>query len=65
MTFLKKLREYEWGKNIQVLVLTNLTDSDKINNSMNLRVDGYLVKSDWKLQDLVDRVKTMLSQNHA
>lgn len=63
MTFLKKLRELEWGKNIPVLLLTNLTKADNVNDSMNLRVDGYLIKSDWKLEDIMDKVKSILSQN--
>lgn len=65
MAFLKLLRESEWGKDIPVLVLTNLTEADKINKAMELRADGFLVKSDWKLKDLTDRIGSILSQKQA
>jgi DNA-binding response OmpR family regulator len=61
LTMLKKIRDSAWGQNIPVLILSNLDQSDKISNAMNLLVSGYIVKSNWKIKDLVDKIKTTLA----
>lgn len=60
---LKKLRKDPWGKDASVLLLTNLSDIEKISEAMQLGVVGYLVKSDWKLDQVVDKVKNFLGMN--
>ena len=63
MTMLKKLREDKWGKHIPVIILTNLTSADDARNRdvTELEPACYLVKSDWKLEDVVKKVKERLS----
>ncbi|MGA3292188.1 MAG: response regulator [Candidatus Microgenomates bacterium] len=63
MTMFRKLRtENEWGKAVKVIILTNLnSDSDQIINDVTvLEPSYYLVKADWKLEDLVIKVKEVL-----
>ena len=60
MTLLKKLREDDWGKTAGVILLTNLSDGEKIKESMERDAYDYLVKSDWKLEDIVKKVKEKL-----
>ncbi|MBU4369780.1 response regulator [Patescibacteria group bacterium] len=60
LTMLKTLRKDEWGKNAQVLLLTNLNDAEYVATAMESGVFDFLVKSDWKLDDLVVRVKEKL-----
>lgn len=57
MTMLEKLREDEWGKNVEVIILTNLSDVSRVQESLSKGVYDYLVKSDWRLDDLIKRVK--------
>ncbi len=57
MTMLAELRKDAWGKTVQVILLTNLSDPQKMSDSIAKDVSGYLIKSDWKLQDLVEEVK--------
>ena len=57
MTMLKKLREDEWGKGVEVILLTNLSDNDKVRQALKNNVYDYLIKSNWKLEDLVIKVK--------
>lgn len=57
---LKQLRENEDTKNIKVITLTNLSNSETVANAIQNGSYGYLVKSDWKLPDLVDKVKKVL-----
>lgn len=58
MTMLKQLRADEWGKKAQVIMLTNLNATDKILQQVTEDEPSYyLVKSDWKIADIVNKVK--------
>ncbi len=64
MTMLKKLRESgEWGKQVPVIILTNLSSDDdgRISDVAELLPTYYLVKTDWRLSDVVEKVKGRLS----
>lgn len=65
MTMLEKIRQDEWGKDAKIILLTNLSDSDKITQSLSRGVHGYLIKSDWKLEDIVKKVNEELSEPDA
>lgn len=59
---LKKLRETdEWGKKVPIIILTNLTGNDRLMHqiSQNEATD-YIVKSNWKMEDVVKKVKGFL-----
>jgi len=60
ISMLKKLREDNWGKEVPVILLTNLSDSEKVAEGMEVGVYDYLVKSDWKIEDVVSKVKEKL-----
>lgn len=60
LTVLKKLREDEWGKEVKVILLTNLSDVDKVAEALHGGSYNYLVKSDWKIEDVVKKVKEEL-----
>lgn len=62
MTMLDKLRQDPWGKSVPVILLTNLSEADKVAASLRQGVYDYLVKSDWKLEDIVKKVKTKLEK---
>lgn len=56
VTMLDKLRQDSWGKDVKVILLTNLSDSTQMTKSVIKSVKGYLVKSDWKIEDVVKQV---------
>lgn len=60
MTMLVKLRIDEWGKSVPVIILTNLSNEQKVAESLQQGVYDYLVKSDWMLEDLVQKIKNRL-----
>ncbi|MFA5841700.1 MAG: response regulator [Candidatus Paceibacterota bacterium] len=64
MAALKKIREDNWGKMVPIIILTNL--SGTIEQLMNEVVTQYLIKSDWKLHDIVKKIEEILkNQNTA
>lgn len=64
LTMLKKLREDKWGQRAPVLVLSNLSDPAQINEANGRGVVDYLVKSNWGLDDVVDKVRETLAKPH-
>lgn len=61
MVAMKKIREDEdWGKDVPIIMLSNLSDPDKISDAANYNVFDFLVKTDWKLDDVVDFIKQKL-----
>lgn len=60
VTMLKRLRQDSWGKDVPVILLTNLSDESKIAEAMQHGVYDYLVKADWNINDVVAKVKSRL-----
>lgn len=62
MTMLAQLREDEWGKTARVITLTNLSDTEKVAEAIEHGSYEYLVKSDWKIEDVVAKVREKLGK---
>ena len=62
MVMLKKLRENDWGKQAAVIILTNVSPNANsvINSVLQNEPAYYLVKSDVKLEGIVDKIKDVL-----
>lgn len=65
MIMLQKLREDEWGKTAPVIILTNVSPNANsvINSVLQNEPAYYLVKSDVKLEGIVDKIKEVLKMN--
>lgn len=61
MDMTEKLREDEWGKNVKVIVLTNLNSEEKVAKFLEKGAYDYLIKSDWPLDEVVKKVKEKLN----
>lgn len=62
LTMLQKLREDKWGENANVILLTNLSDNEKVAEAMKNKTYDYLVKSDWNIKDVVKLVSEKLAK---
>jgi CheY-like chemotaxis protein len=62
MTVLTKLREDEWGKDLPVIVLTNLESGEEAEKSKQSGVFDYLVKTNWSLSDVLSKVEEALKK---
>lgn len=60
LEMLKELRGDAWGKEVEVVLLTNLNESDKIVAALEQGAREYLVKSDWKIEDVIAMVRKKL-----
>jgi DNA-binding NtrC family response regulator len=64
MTMLRQMRQTDWGKNMKVVMLTNLADADRAAEAGREGVYDFLIKSNWQLWQLVALIKKKL-QNKA
>ncbi len=62
MIMLQKLRVDQWGKTAPVIILTNVSPNANsvINSVLKNEPAYYLVKSDVKLEGIVDKIKEVL-----
>jgi DNA-binding response OmpR family regulator len=60
LSMLKLLRQDAWGKDVPVIVLSNLNEPEKIGESLEKNVYDYLVKSDWEPDDVVNLIRKKL-----
>ncbi|TSC95253.1 MAG: histidine kinase [Parcubacteria group bacterium Licking1014_1] len=62
MTALKKIRQDAWGANVPVIILTNLsaTEEKLVEDMVTQKPMHYLVKSDWKIEDVIKKIKEVL-----
>jgi len=57
LAMLKKLREDEWGKTVEVMILSNIDDIAQIDEVLQESVYTYLIKNNWNLKDIVQKVR--------
>jgi two-component system alkaline phosphatase synthesis response regulator PhoP len=69
LTMLKMLRKDEWGSRAAVIILTNISDESKVAEVLSSSLSNinntyeYLVKTDWSLDAVVDKIKQRLQIN--
>ena len=61
LTMLGKLRKNAWGHDVPVILLTNLNESKDIAEAIKSGAYDYLVKSDWKLEDVITVIRQHLN----
>ncbi len=60
ISVLKRLRSDPKTKDVPIILLTNLYDNEKLMEASKVGVFDYLIKSDWKIEDVVKKVKEKL-----
>ncbi|MCH8048892.1 response regulator [Patescibacteria group bacterium] len=58
---LKRLKEFEETKDIPVIVLTNSEEMEHIQQAIDLGATTYLVKINYKLDEVVEKIKGVLN----
>ena len=62
MTLMKKLRQYQWGKSVPVIIVTNLESNNEIlKGVMGDKPAYYLTKAEFTPKAVVAKVEEILS----
>ena len=61
LTMLNKLRQDEWGKQAKVIVLSNISDTEKVKEAQEIGSDEYLIKADWNVIKVAEKIKDILN----
>ncbi len=66
MTALKKIRQDSWGAHVPVIILTNVsaTSEQLVDDMVTNKPMNYLIKSDWKIHDVVKKVEKILVKSN-
>ncbi len=59
---LQSLRQNEKTKNISVFMLSNLDFAAHAAELNKEQIEGYLLKTDWSIKDIVEKVQTLLTK---
>lgn len=57
---LGKLRQEDWGKDVKVIILTNVGESEAPESTHELGVEEFIVKADMTPKQVAERVKQAL-----
>ncbi|HSX44956.1 MAG TPA: response regulator [Candidatus Saccharimonadales bacterium] len=57
---LTKLRETDWGKDIKVIILTNVSRQEAPESMANLEISRYIVKAEMTASQVAEVVKEVL-----
>ena len=61
MDLMEKIRSVEgWGSDVPIVMLTNVSDPDNVSRAAGLKVYDFLVKTDWRLDDVVNLIETKI-----
>lgn len=60
---LEKIKEEKSTKDIPVIVLTNVEELEKVERAMELGAQAYLVKGEYSLHEVIEKIKKFLSSN--
>jgi DNA-binding response OmpR family regulator len=54
---LQRLRQEPWGKDLPVIILTNVNDVGKVQEAVVNKAFDFLVKADWTLEQIAEKVR--------
>lgn len=60
LEMLRKLRKDPTGKNIPVIIFSNYGNNNNVANAIELEANDYLIKSNWTLEEVTEKVKEKL-----
>jgi DNA-binding response OmpR family regulator len=58
---LAQIREDKWGKGVKAIYLTAFSDAENVVEAVSKNSDQYLVKSNISLEEVVSKVKQVIS----
>lgn len=60
LEMIRSLRRDPWGENVEVIILTNVSDTEALETAMKEGAFFYMVKGDSSMADVVAKVKSRI-----
>ncbi|MBA3757438.1 response regulator [Candidatus Saccharibacteria bacterium] len=57
---LEKMRKTDWGKEVKVIILTNVSEQEAPERLKELNIDGFIVKAEMTPKEVAELVKQKL-----
>ncbi len=62
MEMIRQIRLDAWGKNVKIIILTNVSDVSRIEDAMEQGTFFYMIKGDSSMTEILDKVRLQLGQ---
>jgi DNA-binding response OmpR family regulator len=63
LDFIQKLKTHEDWLKIPVIVVSNSASDEKTKNMLALGIKKYIIKADYRLEEIVDILETVIKEN--
>lgn len=60
MDFLKEFKKNEKWKDVPIIMLSNLSEKERVDEAMGLGVNDYLIKSHFTPSEVVEKINSLL-----
>ena len=64
LEMIHELRQDDWGKHVEIVILTNISDVNALDAAMKEGTFFYMNKSDSSMADVIDMVRSRLGSGH-
>ncbi|MFH1366749.1 MAG: response regulator [Patescibacteria group bacterium] len=61
LSFMKQLKNDKSYQDIPIIIMSNLNKKDKIEKSLKLGAKDYIVKSEFNLESLINKIKDVIT----
>lgn len=62
---IREIRKDDWGKQAEIMVLTNVSDNATLEAALSQNALFYIVKGDSTMEDIIEKVKARIAAQEA
>lgn len=62
LDMIAELRKDDWGATVKVMILTNVSDVESIDEAMRHNTFHYIVKGDTTMENVLQKIKTQFAE---
>ena len=63
LDMIAELRKDDWGATVKVMILTNVSDVESIDEAMRHNTFHYIVKGDTTMENVLQKIKTQFAES--
>ena len=63
LDLIRELRKDAWGADVKIMILTNVSDVESVDEAMRQNTFHYIVKGDTTMQSVLEKAESLLGDN--